>query len=194
LSRAPLTRYVCLLRGVNVGGKNRLAMPTLKELFEDLGFDRVTTYIQSGNVVFSARDRPDAGELEAAIAGKFALSVQAVLRSAADLRRVVRTNPFVHEVPESLHVGFFVERPSKALVGGLDPEAHAPDRFVVRGDEVFLHLPSGMARTKVVGYLGRRLGASTIRNWNSVTALARLTARTGADVDVPVARGRPRPK
>ena len=179
-----MTRFVCLLRGVNVGGKNRLAMPALKDLFGELGFSQVTTYIQSGNVVFSARDRPDAGWLEAEVAGRFSLSVQAVVRSAADLRRVVRTNPFGHEAPEALHVGFLVERPADAVVRQLEPEAHAPDRFAVRGGEVFLHLPTGMARTRLVGYLERRLGASTFRNWNTVTALAEMAAR-GTAVDGP---------
>jgi uncharacterized protein (DUF1697 family) len=186
-----VTRFACLLRGVNVGGKNRVAMPALKELFGELGFREVTTYIQSGNVVFSARDRPDTGWLEAAVAERFSLRVQAVVRSGAELRRVVRTNPFAREAPESLHVGFFVERPSSAVVRQLDPEAHAPDRFAVRGDEVFLHLPTGVARTRLVGYLGRRLGASTLRNWNSVIALVQLTAARAGAANGPTEPERP---
>lgn len=187
----PVTRFVCLLRGVNVGGKNRLAMPALKDLFLELGFTEVATYIQSGNVVFSAADRPDASALEAAVARTFSLRVQAVVRSGADLRRVVRTNPFTGEAPESLHVGFFVERPPDALVRQLDPEVHAPDRFAVRRDEVFLHLPAGMARTKLVGYLERRLGAATVRNWNSVTTLAQLSAGRASTVNGPSRPGHP---
>jgi uncharacterized protein (DUF1697 family) len=173
----PVTRYICLLRGVNLAGRNKVAMAALRELFEDLGFTQVATYIQSGNVVFTSVSRPEPSALEAAVADAFSLSVKAVVRSGTELRRVLGANPFVDRSAQSLHVGFIAEQPSAALVRELDPEACAPDLFAIRGGEAFLYLPDGMARTKLVAYLERRLGPSTVRNWRTVTALAGLAGR-----------------
>jgi uncharacterized protein (DUF1697 family) len=171
-----MTRHVCLLRAVNVGGNNRLAMPALRDLFEELGYGDVTTYIQSGNVVFSAARRPDPGHLEAAIERAFALPVTVVLRTATQLAELSAANPFADRSPDALHVGFLPSAPSTALRSELDPDACPPDRFAVAGAEVFLFLPGGMGRSKVPAYLARRLGPATYRNWRTVRTLTEMAA------------------
>ncbi|HKQ97367.1 MAG TPA: DUF1697 domain-containing protein [Candidatus Polarisedimenticolia bacterium] len=174
--------HVALLRGINVGGKNRLPMNDLATMFKDAGAADVRTYIQSGNVIFRA-DAARALRLGAAVGkamqAELGWSVPIVVRSAAALGATAKGNPFLAEkVPlQSLHVGFLLARPDRTRVAALDPDRSPPDRFVVRGDTLYLHLPNGVARTKLTSqYLDSRLGTVvTVRNWNTVTTLLEMT-------------------
>lgn len=170
--------YVALMRGINVGGRNRLAMADLSAVFEAAGCTDVRTYIQSGNVVFTA---PEAeltsipGLVAARIEADYGFSVPVVLRSAEDLGVVVAANPFLARGadPESLHVAFLSETPLPERVATLDADRSPPDEFDVVGAEVYLHLPGGMARTKLTNaWFDSRLGVvSTARNWRTVLRL-----------------------
>jgi uncharacterized protein (DUF1697 family) len=173
--------YVALLRGINVGGKNKLPMKELVALFEDIGCDEVRTYIQSGNVVFrTGVDR--VSEVQdavcEAIAARFGYRIPVLLRTAQELGNVVATNPFLVESPDPkhLHVGFLADTPSAERVQSLDPRRSDVDRFAVLGAEVYLHVPGGMGRTKLTtDYFDRRLGkVMTVRNWRSVQALLEM--------------------
>lgn len=174
--------HVALLRGINVGGRNRLPMTDLATLFREAGAEEVRTFIQSGNVVFRA-DASRAARLGAAIAKAMQAdrgwSVPIVIRSAAELAAAAKGNPFLKEkvATERLHVGFLLEKPDRAQVAALDPDRSPGDRFAVRGREIFLHLPNGLARTKLTSqYLDTRLGTVvTVRNWNTVTTLLEMT-------------------
>jgi uncharacterized protein (DUF1697 family) len=167
--------YVALLRGINVGGGNAVAMADLRSVFESLGHSDVGTYIQSGNVTFRT-DRPVRPEtIEAALVERFGFDVAVVLREASDLARIVRANPFGTVDPKHLHVGFLAANPTAQVAKGLDPAACAPEEFVLRGCEIYLHLPDGMGRARLPTYLDRRLKIpTTIRNWNTVVKLAEL--------------------
>lgn len=168
-------RYVALLRGVNLGGTNKVAMPELRDLVESIGLSDVSTYIQSGNVLFTAGKPPDPTDLESAIEDRFGISVSVALRSASDLRKALRNNPFPDAETSTLHVGFLTDKPRQSVVAQLDAGRFAPDEFAVRGTEMYLHLPNGMGRSKLPPYLGRKLGVpTTIRNWNTVSKLAEL--------------------
>jgi uncharacterized protein (DUF1697 family) len=170
-------RYVALLRAVNLGGTNKVPMADLRVLFESLGYTDVSTYIQSGNVIFHCSGQVDGVQLEGAIAGRFRIDTSVVLRTAAELRAVLRSNPFTGPDLSRLHVGFMPRRPSAREVEALDADSFRPEEFEVRRSEVYLHLPSGMARTKLPGYLERRLDVPmTIRNWNTVNSLAELSS------------------
>ncbi len=173
--------HVALLRGINVGGKNRLPMRGLVPLFEAAGCSEVRTYIQSGNVVFRApaalaRTIPE--RIAAAIAAGFGLKIPVVTRTRAEMEAVLADNPFLAQGvdPETLHVGFLAARPSAADVARLDPDRSPPDRFVVRGREVYLHHPNGVARSKLTAqYFDSRLGTTiTARNWRTVGNLVLL--------------------
>jgi uncharacterized protein (DUF1697 family) len=168
-------RFVALLRGVNVGGKNPLAMVELRALVESLGFADVRTFIQSGNVVFSSDEPVVALDLERPIEARFGLAVAVVLRTAAELERVVQADPFPEAERARVHVGFMAGRPRAAAAAALDHARFLPEEFVVSGRELYLHLPSGMARTTLPAYLGRALDVpTTLRNWNTVTKLLEL--------------------
>ena len=173
--------HVALLRGINVGGRNRLPMRDLLAIFTDTGCVDVTTYIQSGNVVFRASDElvtriPTL--ITDGIAEAFDLRVPVVMRSAAELRQVVTGNPFLDIESDftKLHVAFLADCPGSAQSASLDPDRSAPDVFQMRGREIYLHLPNGAARTKLTNaYFDSKLGTtSTARNWKTVLKLNEL--------------------
>ena len=172
-----MARSVCLLKGVNVGGKNRLPMASLRELFTSLGHEDVETVIQSGNVIFKPHGRPSAAGLEEAIASEFGLRVPVVLRTASELGRVLQKNPFADADEQFLHVAFLQERPAAAALRDVDAAGFAPERFALVGRDLYLHLPHGMARTKLPATLERRLRLPmTVRNLRTVTTLAERSA------------------
>jgi len=170
---------IALLRGINVGGRNKLPMKELAALFTASGCADVRTYIQSGNVLFRAeRAGRIAERIAADIAQRFGYRVPVVVRAAAELRRVVDGNPFLAEDIEAgrLHVAFLAQAPAAAAVAALDPRRSPPDRFQVVGREVYLDLPNGVARSKLTNaYFDSKLGTvSTLRNWKTVCTLLDL--------------------
>ncbi len=173
--------YVGLLRGINVGGKNKLPMKELIEIFVVAGCVDVRTYIQSGNVIFRAK--PDLGArlpglIGSAIAHRFGFSAPVVLRSADEIGGVLSNNPFLEAgvAEDELHVLFLADQPDGRCVADLDPGRSPPDAFAVRGRDVYLRLPNGVARTKLTNaYFDSKLATtSTGRNWRTVTKLFEL--------------------
>jgi len=175
-----------LLRGINVGGKNVLAMADLRAAMAELGFDNVVTYIQSGNVVFDAegtspRDEPAlADRIAAAIAERDGLSVRVVLRTVAELARAAAGHPDVDSGIDSklLHVVFLDAAPSAAAVAALDPRPYEPDGWAVVGRDVYVRYPDGSGRSKLtLDVFERALGVTaTARNLNTVRKLVELAA------------------
>lgn len=178
--------HVALLRGVNVGGKNKLPMKSLAQHFADAGAAEVQTYIQSGNVIFRAARRR-AGSICAAVAaaihGQLGLAVPVVVRSAEELDAAIAANPFVGAGADeaTLHVGFLELHPAGRLSGALDPDRSPGDSFRIVGREIFLHLPGGVARSKLTNawFDSRLKTISTFRNWRTTLKLAELV-RAGA--------------
>jgi uncharacterized protein (DUF1697 family) len=175
-----MDRLVVLLRGINVGRNRQIPMPELRALLEALGVKDVVTYLQSGNAVFKARDRPrDLGpSIEKAIRRKLGVNVTALIRTQAQLAKVARANPFATKGRDAakLHVTFLAEKPAAARVRELDPDFAEPDEFRVVGREVYLYCPNGYGRSKLTNALfEKRLGvAATTRNWSTTTKLAEL--------------------
>ena len=173
--------HVALLRGINVGGRNRLLMKDLAAIFRDAGCTDVTTYIQSGNVIFRAPDELAAHIPQLAadsISSRFDLRVPVVTRSAAELDKVISGNPFLYIESDitKLHVAFLADRPTSAAIDNLDPNRSPPDSFRLKGSEIYLHLPDGVARSKLTNaYFDSKLGTtSTARNWKTVLKLNEL--------------------
>lgn len=175
--------HAALLRGVNVGGKNRLAMKDLARVCEGLGCQDVRTYLQSGNVVYRASPEL-AGrmqtDLRAALAAELGLDVPVVTRDARALHVVVAGNPYLARGvdPAALHVAFLADLPEAPLVAALDPARSPGDAFEVADADIYLHLPNGVARTKLTNaWFDTRLHTtSTVRNWNTVLALAAMVS------------------
>ena len=176
-------RYVALLRGINVGGKNLLPMQALAAMFVAAGCSEVVTYIQSGNVVFSASAKVKkalATAISKQIEADFGLRVPIVLRSTAEMIAVAEGNPFLLQgfVVETLYVSFLQEMPSGAALAGLDAQRSPGDQFEVVGGEIYMQLGNGAGNTKLTNaYFDSKLKTvSTSRNWRTVLKLVEMLA------------------
>lgn len=173
--------YVALLRGINVGGKNKLPMKDLVAIFERACCARVRSYIQSGNIVLEAEPELAVGleaRVSAEIEKRFRLRVPVMLRTARELRAVARKNPLLEAGAsvESLHVIFLADDPGKSRAATLDPDRSPPDTFVVRGREIHVSCPNGVGRSKLTNaWFDAKLGTvSTGRNWRTVLKLVEM--------------------
>lgn len=172
--------WIALLRGINVGGANRLPMAELRGELERLGLDRVETYIQSGNIVFGS-DAGSADQLaeriEAAIEDAHGFRPRVLVLSAARLREAMQSNPFpaAEAEPKTLHLYFLAERPVDVDLSALEEVASPAERFEL-GDGVFyLHTPDGYGRSKLASRAEKLLGVpATARNWRTVTRVQEL--------------------
>jgi uncharacterized protein (DUF1697 family) len=173
--------YLALLRGINVGGKNKLPMKDLIDIFVEAECTNVRTFIQSGNVIFTtspgvAARLPE--RITAQIAKRFGLRTPMLLRTTQQLKDVISNNPFLQEgaAEETLHVLFLADLPTPVRVKSLDPDRSPPDTFIVRGREVYLRLPNGVAPSKLTNnYFDSKLATtSTGRNWRTMTKLLEL--------------------
>jgi uncharacterized protein (DUF1697 family) len=172
-----VARYIVLLRGVNLGPRNRVAMPELREALEDAGFEDVETYLQSGNVVLSSKSSAKgvARENERLIAERFGLDVKVVVRTRNELAEIVNRNPLgkVAKNPKRYQVSFLDRRPDPKAVRKLSDAAVAPERVAHVGRELYAWHPEGIGRSKLAALLaGAGPGVTaTARNWTTVTKL-----------------------
>ncbi len=177
----PGERRIALLRGINVGGKRIVPMKALAGVLEKAGGRDVVTYIQSGNVVFTAtRQKPDAESISRAIEAAFGFAVPVVVRTHAELVRCRDASPFAKrsQDPKHLHVSFLSAAPPPERIAALDPARSPGDELRVIGAELHLHLPNGVGKSKLTSdYLDRTLGVTgTFRNWATLAALIELSA------------------
>jgi uncharacterized protein (DUF1697 family) len=175
--------HIALLRGVNVGG-NMLKMERLRAILADLGFAGATTYLQSGNVLLGAKGTPAdlAAMIERKVSEATRLPVSVIVRTPAELKRIIAANPFSGEAgaePKTLHVTFLAGAPAKAALATLGKVQAGADRWHAAGAEVYLCCPNGYARSKLNNTaIERALGLrATTRNWSTVTALQAMSAR-----------------
>jgi uncharacterized protein (DUF1697 family) len=177
-----VTRYAALLRGINVGGRTRVAMADLRALFADLGYDDARTYLQSGNVVFTGPARAGglAGRIEHGLETQLGVGVPVLLRTADELATVVEANPFVRRKAPSqaLHVTFLASAASRARVEALEPPQGSTDEMAISGREVYVLCRNGYGRTKLTNaWLEKQLATvATTRNWKTVGMLRDLAA------------------
>jgi uncharacterized protein (DUF1697 family) len=178
-------RYVALLRGINVGGRKKVAMADLREALGALGHDDVETYLQSGNAVFTSTDtdpRALAGEIEQELMSRLGMDVKVLVRTAGELAQVVDGNPFPDGTaePKKLHVAFLSAAPGDERVAGFDPAPYAPDELRLGDRAVYLWYPNGYGRTRLTNdVLERKLGVTaSTRNWNTVVNLLQRVSAT----------------
>jgi uncharacterized protein (DUF1697 family) len=176
-----MATWIVLLRGVNVGGANRLAMSDLRVLMTSLGHGDVSTYIQSGNVVITST-RTDrevmADEIRTGIVATFGLKVSAVLRTPDELRASLAANPFTTESDASrVLITYLSDVPAAADVLLLEQDRFLPDRFQLLGGELYGYYANGAGRSKMnLDYFEKRLGVrGTARNLNTVAKLIELS-------------------
>lgn len=185
--------HVALLRGINVGGHNRVAMADLRAVIASLGHTDVATYIQSGNVVFTSAPTDTsamAAALERAIAESLSVRPTVVVLSCDELSQVVADNPYPDETnPKCLHAAFTSEQVGPdALVAIATAQQRARDKgsrdeAKLVGRVLFMHTPDGLGRSELAAQLARAsgplaaTGSATTRNWATVTKLLAMCHR-----------------
>jgi uncharacterized protein (DUF1697 family) len=174
------TRYVALLRGINVGRARQVDMPRLREALTARGHQAVRTHLRSGNVVLDSplSEGDLAADVREAIGREFGFDVPVVVRTGTEVAAVVAGDPFATVATDAARylVTFLPEPPAPANVDAL-PAADSGE-YLVRGRELYLWLPDGIANTPLASWKwDRLLGVpGTARNWNTVTKLAELAS------------------
>jgi uncharacterized protein (DUF1697 family) len=186
---AAMATHIALLRGINVGGRNKVSMADLRAVVAGLGHTEVATYIQSGNVLFTSGEADTealAAALEEAIAGNLGVKPAVVVLSRDDLARAVRDNPYPDEPnPKMVHAVFFRGTvpvgAAEAIEAGQRRAAErgsGKDTAQVAGGTLYLHTPDGFGRSELALFLLVRsaspVAAGTARNWSTVTKLLSL--------------------
>jgi uncharacterized protein (DUF1697 family) len=173
-----MTTWVALLRGINLGSHNKVAMGELRHLAEEIGLSHPQTHVRSGNLIVES-DRTEnevVHLLEEALGERFGLEIPVICRSGEELTRIASSHPFsgLGLDERMLHVAFLDGEPEADVTALIDSSRYEPDRFEAHGREVYLAYPNGSGRSKLNhALLERRLGVSaTGRNWRTVSTLA----------------------
>ena len=169
-----MNTIIALLRGINVGGNNKLPMKELREVLTKMGLKDVQTYIQSGNVVFRS-DTADMGKLSesitAAIQNSHGFAPRIILLTAGSLRQAIAANPFPEgeSEPKSLHLFFLASPPENPDIAKIESLKSDTENYKLIGSVFYLHAPDGIGRSKLAEKVERALGVpATARNWRSV--------------------------
>ncbi len=172
-----VSTYIALLRAVNVGG-NILKMEHLRALWSELGFTNIRTYVQSGNVVFEAAQKPEAWlpAVERKLEGQTRLPVSVFVRTPAEMRRLIATNPFLGQPdvdPKNLHVTFLSSVPGAQSADALRVIDTGSDQFQLVGAHIYLYCPAGFADVKLTSKVIEKILSvkATTRNWNTINKL-----------------------
>jgi uncharacterized protein (DUF1697 family) len=175
--------FVALFRAINVGGNNAVRMDALREMHESLGFRKVTTLLQTGNVVFEC-DETDPAKLAGLIARefekKFGFKSEVMVRTPAQLKELLNKNPFQNQ-PEKenkwIAVMFLSGHPDAEAKKALLDSYSGPEEILIDGQEMYIYYPIGTGRSKLTNVLiEKKLKVhGTGRNWNTVTKLLQMT-------------------
>ena len=178
-----MQNFISILRGINVGSHNKIKMPELKSLYEELKCKDVITYIQSGNVICNIAnnitDQQLSKKIEKKILEKFGYKVPVITRTVAEMEGVLLANPFIKQSGidiEKLHVTFLADVPSQPAVDNIKKFDYPPDKFIIIDKEAYLYCPVNYGNTKLSNtFFENKLKATaTTRNWRTVNALVKL--------------------
>ncbi len=177
-----MTTYISILRGINVSGQKLVKMEVLRKLYEDLGFSQITTYLQSGNVIFNFNDE-DPGKLSRKIfdeiRNNIGFEVPVIVLTIDNLKQIIDNNPFTKDPNlnlSDLYVTFLASTPLKFdLQGIFDKRQNGEDCFL-SNNAVYLYCPNGYGRTKLTNnFLESKLKVvATTRNWKTTNELLKL--------------------
>jgi len=177
-----MKKFVALLRGINVSGQKQIKMPDLKTLSEDLGFTKVQTYIQSGNVIFSAREKSNKkleDKISSAIKSKFGFDVQVIVVTPEEIEYVIQNNPFIKKKKdlEKLYVTFLSENLPAENIKKLNAVDYSPEEYIIDGRYIYLFVPNGYGKAKLNNNLfeNKFKVFGTTRNWKTVNKLFELS-------------------
>lgn len=177
--------YISILRGINVGGRNSIKMDALRQMYSDLGYTDVQSYIQSGNVLFRHQqsDTHTLGQvISHCIAETFGINVPVLVLTIDELRDAINNNPFTTTDPKginTIHLNFLSEMPDTGLVDKITPEHFLPDEFILSGKVIYLHCPNGYGNTKLNNtFFEKKLKiTATTRNLKTTTELLAIAEK-----------------
>ena len=182
-----MTIYITFLRGINVGGKNKVKMSDLKRVLESIGLVRVETYIQSGNVIFESNETEDSlrKRIEAEIESNFGFSAVVVLRTAEELEALIQDCPFSFEEikaaetanseGESFYVALLPQVPTQEKIELLNPFHGEADEYRIKKRDIYLLFRHSIRNSKLAINLQKLDVPATVRNWKTMTKLYEQT-------------------
>lgn len=181
-----MTIYIALLRGINVGGHNKIKMADLRKMLEHMGLARVQTYIQSGNVLFESAESKETlrVQMEQGILETFGFSISVILRTSEEIEGIVRNCPFSEETIrqaeeasefESLYVAMLPEAPAAEDIEKLRLYVNEKETFEVIGEEVYLLFKESVRNSKLAVQLTKLGVPMTMRNWKTMNKLVQLS-------------------
>jgi uncharacterized protein (DUF1697 family) len=176
-----MTINIAFLRGINVGGHNKIKMAELKGMFESMGFQRVQTYIQSGNVLFPSEDDTETLRIriEQEIEKVFSISLTVIIRTALELEGIIKNCPFSEEKlleaaspkVETFYVSLLLDSPTQEAVEQLGAFQNENDELRIQHREVYLLLRDGIRNSRLANNLYKLNVSSTMRNWKTINKI-----------------------
>lgn len=169
--------FISMLRGVNVGPHNRMKMDALRALYESLKLENPRTYVQSGNVIFRAKEKDAtkiAKKIQDGIEKSFKFRPDVILRTTEELKKAIATSPFAKSrnlEPGKILITFLSAEPGHEVHANLETLKKHPEELHLKGRELYIYFPNGAGKTKLPWSQVERLlkVTGTARNWNSVT-------------------------
>jgi uncharacterized protein (DUF1697 family) len=177
-----MTTYISLLRGINVSGQKLIKMDALRKSYENLDFHNVTTYLQSGNVIFTGKDtRPDelAQTITRQIEKDFGFDVLVIVLFIDKLKQIIDSNPFVknnNKDKNFLHVTFLSSKPLKFDMNAIEEKKLNGEEIIISDNAVYLYCPNGYGKSKLSNsFLEIKLKVGgTTRNWKTTNQLLKI--------------------
>ncbi len=177
-----MATYAAFLRGVNLGPNNKISMPALRAMAEDLGYTNVATYINSGNLIITSAKRAATleREISEAIKDTFGRPIDVAVRTAAQLERIVAENPFPDGNPSQVSVAFVMKAPEATAKDKVASVAKDYEPFTFAGQQVYVNYSQGMGNSKLAERFSAIIGvSSTIRNLRTVEKVLALCQKDG---------------
>jgi len=172
--------FLSILRGINVSGQKKIQMMDLKILYEELNFEKIMTYIQSGNVIFKNDNAKGLSkQIELKIYEKYNFKVPVIIRTSEEMQNIIKENPFLDNKdldPNKLYFVFLEEKPGQANIDKLLKNSDGDDKFYISGKEIYLYCADGYGKTMLTNnYFENKLGVTaTTRNWKTTKELAAI--------------------
>jgi len=172
--------FLSILRGINVSGQKKIPMLELKKLYEELHFENITTYIQSGNVIFNSKNAKDLSkQIEKKIFERYNFNVPVIIRTPVEMQSIIEGNLFLKQKDidiTKLHVVYLTDGPKQGNIDKLNTYNYEPDKFYLSGKEVYLYCPNGYGNTKLTNsfFENKLKVTATTRNWNTTNELLKI--------------------
>ena len=180
-----MTTYISILRGINVGGYNKIKMDALKQLYSESGFRNIQTYVQSGNVIFQ-NDPVSPHELmkkiEDKIVEKLGFKISVIVKEYPELKQIAADNPFINDNNKDVsyfHVTFLSEKPDESKFKTISEGSYKPDELYLIDKAIYLYCPNGYGNTKLTNnFFENKLKViATTRNWKTTMELINIAEK-----------------